>query len=64
MHLIAGSVAILLLLSFYPKLIKTLLHDWQYGLQLTSSVAIGGYIAGCLLVLVINFIWVIFRKKD
>ena len=63
MHLIAGTMAILLLMWFYPMLADATLQNWKSGLKLTSSVAILGYTLGCLCGLAINFFLEIFPKR-
>ena len=62
MHLIGGSIALFLLIWQSPKCWNSLIESFSEGVKLTASIAIGGYLLGCMLGLLINLLPLIFRK--
>lgn len=64
MHLLGGMVAIVFLAWQFPKCIEAFKEGWQNGLGFISSLALGGYLLGCLLGLGLNVLKVLFENKD
>ena len=64
MHLIGGTLALALLILQSPKWWNSLNESFSEGAQLTASIAIGGYLLGCILGLLINLVYLVFRKES
>ena len=64
MHILGGMLAIIFLVWQFPKCIEAFEDEWQSGVGFISSLAIGGYVFGCLLGLGLNLLKVLFEKKE
>tara|TARA_B100000941_G_C27988829_1_gene294776 strand:+ start:285 stop:482 length:198 start_codon:yes stop_codon:yes gene_type:complete len=64
MHLLGGMIMFLFLVWQLPKCIETFKQGWHSGLAFISSLALGGYVLGCLIGLGINALLILFDKKD
>lgn len=62
MHIIAGIVAILCLVFMFPRCWEVFNANWQRGIGFIGGVAVGGYMFGCVLGLLVNLIPSICRK--
>ena len=62
MHLIGGSLALVFLIWQSPKCWDSLNESFSDGAQFTASIAIGGYLLGCILGLLTNLVCLVFRK--
>ena len=63
MHMIAGSLAILCIVGNLPKIVEAFKIDWQNGISLLSTLAIGGYLLGCAMGAIVNLFIGWIRKK-
>ena len=64
MHLIGGVLALALLILQSSKCWNSLNENFSEGVQLTASIAIGGYLLGCILGLIINLVYLVFGKES
>ena len=55
MHLIGGTLSLLCLLWNLSKCIDLICNDWREGIEITAGLVIGGYFAGCLIGMLVNF---------
>ena len=63
-HLLGGMLAIVFLVWQFPKCIDAFKEGWRSGVGFISSLALGGYLLGCLIGLGVNVLKVLFEKKD
>ena len=64
MSRIAGTITIICLIWQFPKWWEVLSTDWQRGTGFVAGMAIGAYLLGCVVGLLVNLIILIFRKKS
>jgi hypothetical protein len=62
MHIIAGTLAIIFLVWMFPKCWEVLNTNWQKGIGFTAGIAMGGYMLGCVVGLLLNLILHLFHK--
>ena len=64
MHIQGGTLALICILWNFPKIMEAFKVDWQNGTSLLSTLAIGGYLLGCIMNGAINLAYAIFKNKD
>jgi hypothetical protein len=64
MHILGGTLALVCILWNFPKIMEAFKVDWQNGTSLLSTLAIGGYLLGCIMNGTINLAYAIFKNKD
>jgi hypothetical protein len=63
MHIWGGTLALICILWNVSKIIEAFKVDWQNGTSLLSTLAIGGYLLGCIMNGAINLTYSIFKNK-
>ena len=63
MHILGGTLALICILWNVSKIIEAVKVDWQNGTSLLSTLAIGGYLLGCIMNGAINLTYSIFKNK-
>ena len=63
MHLIAGTMAIVFLVWFTPRLVEAMVQNWQDAFGFAASIVLGGYMIGCLAGVVVNFVLMFFQEN-
>jgi hypothetical protein len=63
MHIWGGTLALICILWNVSKIIEAVKVDWQNGTSLLSTLAIGGYLLGCIMNGAINLTYSIFKNK-
>jgi hypothetical protein len=64
MHILGGTLALVCILLNVSKIIEAFKVDWQNGTSLLSTLAIGGYLLGCIVSGAINLACSIFKNKE
>ena len=64
MHILGGTLALICILWNFPKIMEAFKVDWQNGTSLLSTLAIGGYLLGCIVSGTINQAYSIFKDKE
>ena len=64
MHIWGGTLALICILWNSPKIMEAFKVNWQNGTSLLSTLAIGGYILGCIVSGAINLAHSLFKNKD
>ena len=64
MHILGGTLALVCILLNVSKIIEAFKVDWQNGTSLLSTLAIGGYLLGCIMSGTINLAYSIFKNKE
>jgi hypothetical protein len=64
MHILGGTLALVCILLNVSKIIEAFKVDWQNGASLLSTLAIGGYLLGCIMSGAINLANTIFKNKE
>jgi hypothetical protein len=64
MHILGGTLALVCILLNVSKIIEAFKVDWQNGTSLLSTLAIGGYLLGCIMSGAINLANTIFKNKE
>jgi hypothetical protein len=64
MHILGGTLALVCILLNVSKIIEACKVDWQNGTSLLSTLAIGGYLLGCIMNGAINLTYSIFKNKE
>jgi len=64
MHILGGTLALICILWNISKIMEAFKVDWQNGTSLLSTLAIGGYLLGCIVSGAINLAYSIFKKKE
>lgn len=62
MHIVAGTLAIICLIFMSSKCWNIFNDDWRRGIGFTASIAMGGYMLGCIVGLLVNMIFFLFRR--
>ena len=63
MHILGGTLALICILGNFPKIMEAFKVDWQKGTSLLSTLAIGGYLLGCIVSGAINLAYSMFKDK-
>lgn len=63
-HILGGTLALLCILWNIFKIMEAFKIDWQKGTTLLSTLAIGGYLLGCIMSGTINLAYSIFKNKE
>ena len=63
MHIIAGMSAMICVLIGIPRIIDAFDVAWKNGITLISSLAIGGYLLGCIAFGIVKLSFLYFKKK-
>ena len=63
MHIWGGTLALICILWNSPKIMEAFKVNWQNGSSLLSTLAIGGYLLGWVMTVIINFISSISKRK-
>ena len=63
MHIWGGTLALICILWNSPKIMEAFKVNWQNGTSLLSTLAIGGYLLGWVMTVIINFISSISKRK-
>ena len=63
MHIIAGTTGLAFILFNVPMLMDSIQNDWKKAIELLSTLAIGGYLCGCVLGAVVNLGLYLWQKK-
>jgi hypothetical protein len=63
MHILAGTIALICILWNSSKIIDSFDDGWKHGASLLSTLAIGGYLLGLVMTVIINFISSISKRK-
>ena len=64
MHILGGTLALICILWNSLKIMEAFKIDWQNGTSLLSTLAIGGYLLGCIMSGTINLAYSIFKNKE
>ena len=64
MHILGGTLALVCILWNISKIMEAFKVDWQNGTSLLSTLAIGGYLLGCIMSGTINLAYSIFKNKQ
>ena len=64
MHILGGTLALICILWNFPKIMEAFKVDWQNGTSLLSTLAIAGYLLGCIVSGAINLTYSIFKNKE
>ena len=64
MHILGGTLALVCILLNVSKIIEAFKVDWQNGTSLLSTIAIGGYLLGCIVGRAVNLAYSIFKNKE
>lgn len=64
MHILGGTLALICILWNSLKIMEAFKIDWQNGTSLLSTLAIGGYLLGCIMSGTINLAYSIFKNKQ
>jgi len=64
MHILGGTLALVCILWNFPKIMEAFKVDWLNGTSLLSTLAIGGYLLGCIMSGAINLAYSIFKDKE
>ena len=64
MHILGGTLALICILWNISKIMEAFKVDWQNGTSLLSTLAIGGYLLGCIVSGAINLAYSIFENKE
>ena len=63
MHILGGTLALICILWNFPKIMEAFKVEWQNGTSLLSTLAIGGYLLGCIMSGAINLAYSMFKDK-
>ena len=63
MHILAGTTALVCILWNFLKIIEAFEDGWQNGASLLSTLAIGGYLLGCVIKGITNLILYICKRE-
>ena len=64
MHVLGGTLALVCILWNISKIMEAFKVDWQNGTSLLSTLAIGGYLLGCMVGGAVNLAYSIFKNKE
>ncbi|NDG54307.1 MAG: hypothetical protein EBY39_15000 [Flavobacteriia bacterium] len=63
MHILGGTLTLTCILWNISKIMEAFKVDWQNGTSLLSTLAIGGYLLGCIVSGAITLAYSMFKDK-
>jgi len=63
-HLLGGTFAIVFLIWQFPNCWEQIITDWKKGSGYTASIALGGFLFGCVVGIVVNLFVALIRSSQ